>query len=93
VVETSNVIQDKPFDDSQQDTGGQPLLPVIEAPESESAENTIIEMQTTSATEVNFLMFSYFFFNSFVNFFSFYWFHQTAPLLFGVYRQLLFQMM
>jgi hypothetical protein len=50
-------IQDKSLDDLQQDTGDQSQLLIIEVPESESAENPIIEVQATSAAEVNFLIF------------------------------------
>jgi hypothetical protein len=66
VVETLIEIQDKPLDDLQQDAGDQSQLPIVEASESESAENVIIEVQTTSAAEVNFLVFLDFFFNSFI---------------------------
>jgi hypothetical protein len=54
--------QDKPWNDSQQDTNDQSQLPIVNFPESESAENPIIEVQTLDV-EVNFLIYSNFFFN------------------------------
>jgi hypothetical protein len=79
-------IQDKSLDDLQQDTGDQAQLLIIEVPESELAENPIIEVQATSAAEVNFLIFSDFFLNSVAHFRSLYRFHQPCLLLFKIHR-------
>jgi hypothetical protein len=86
--------QDLSLDDLQQTTGDQPQLLITEILEPESAENPIIQAHTTSsAAEVNSLIFSDFLLNSFAHFCSLFRFHQPCLLLFRMYRQLLSRMM